>query len=212
MSFRPRPLRDPRRSLAQRLGGVADRARQIATRLGARPYRCWLVWTQWGIGPNGERGDGYERDLARVEILPTPLVKTMDSVSLSLFHAGTVPVGSVSVGEISVKYFTEDNLRGLAIPRLPWTQTPSCDACDLPEVADLWDTSSASVKQPYSFHWEIHEDGRHGDQERKLFRLLNQPMLSADNAEYRLMLERVSPDRLRGGRDGKSPFAPGSGR
>lgn len=206
MSFRPRPLRDPRHSLAQRLGRVADRARQIATDKGARPYRCYLVWTRWGRGDDASRGDGYERDLARVEVLPTPLVTSLDSVSFSIFHAGTIPEGSVRVGEISVETFTEDNLRGLAIPRVEWLEVFGCDPCDLPDVSRLETTAADSVDEPYRFYWEVVEDDRHQRRPtRNKFRLLSKPMLRADNAEWTVMLQRESEDRLR---DGRSAFAP----
>lgn len=172
--------------------------------MGARPYRCFLVHTTW---TGKVRGEGNELPLARVEILPTPLVKSLDSVSFSIFHAGVVPAGSVRVEEISVRSFDEDVLRGLVIADLPWTE--SC-ADPLPVVADVCGTNDGQILQPYSFHWEVVEDGRNNcEPERKRFRLLSNPTLRADQAEWTVMLERTSADDLRSGR---SPFAPGSGR
>jgi hypothetical protein len=206
----PRPLSptQARASLAQRLGRVADRARQVATRLGGRPYRCWLTWTKW---TGDERGQGNEINLARAEILPTPLVKSLDSVSFSIFHAGVVPAGSFKVEEISVASFSEDNLRGLAIPRVPWLEV--CCPGPVPSVADLATTAEATVQQPFDFFWEVVEDGRTNPvPERKRFRLLSNPTLRAEDAMWTVLLERESPDRLRGRKGGESPFAPGSGR
>ncbi len=206
------PLQPPeraRRSLAMRLAGTADRARRIATRLGVRPYRVFLVWTVWGLNDQGQRGDGYERDLARVEIRPTPLVKSLDGVSFSLFHAGTIPVGSVSVGEISARHFTEDELRGFRVPIVPWQQ--GADPCSLPVLVGGGTGGGESVANPYDFFWEVVEDGRHDlPPSRKRFRLLNTPFYRADSAEWTVMLERSSADRERGPRGGVSPFAPPS--
>ena len=210
MPPRPRPLRNPSRSLAHRLGRVADSVRQIATDLGARPYRVFLTWTKWGLNRESERGDGYERLVARCEILPTPLVTSLDGVSFSIFHAGTIPVGSVRVGEVSVRNFDEDVLRGLRIPRLEWLEVGSCDECApcrLPEVAELRGTAQDTVAEPYRFFYEVVEDTRQQREPvRNTFRLLNKPNLVAENAEWTLMLQRVSYDQLR---DGKSPFAQG---
>ena len=210
MAFRPRPLKEPSRSLAHRLGRTADRARQIATRLGARAYRVHLVWTKWGLGRDSERGDGYERPLARCEILPTPLVTSLDGVSFSIFHAGTIPVGSVRVGEVSVRYYDEDVLRGLRIPDLEWLEVGSCSECSpcrLPSVAELRGTAQDSVSEPYRFFYEVTEDHRQQREPvRNAFRLLNKPYLVADQAEWTLMLQKVDYDPLR---SGESPFGQG---
>jgi hypothetical protein len=202
----PRPLSptQARSSLAQRLGRVADRARGIAGRLGARAYLVNLVWYRWS---GFERGQGHASVLARVEILPTPKVQTLDSVSFSIFHAGTIPAGSVRVTEISVRSFSEDHLRGLLVPDLEWTEARG----PVPPVSDRCGADGGTILQPFEFFYEVVEDGRNNRApEKKSFRLLSNPTLRAESADWSVMLERVSPDELRGA--GASPFAEGSGR
>lgn len=182
-------------SVANRLGGVADRVRQIATNLGVRNYRCFLHWTKW---TGKERGDGFEETIELLEILPTPLVKSLDSVTFSIFHAGTVPEGSVRVDEISLRW-TEDELRGFRIP--------TYGTCEEPIELREGD----SLKQPFDFFYEVVEDGR-GDRPptRNRFRLMNKPFRRADMVMWSLMLERSSPDTHRG-RKGESTFEEGQG-
>jgi hypothetical protein len=189
------------------MGRLADRLRQMNTRKGLRPYRVFLRWTRW----DAERGDGYETDVATVELLPTPKVASMDSVSFSLFHAGTVPAGSLRLSEVSAARYSEDNLRGLVIPTFPGHgedegASAGGDApCDPPGTgAGISVRDGASVREPYQFFYEVVEDGRHGRAERKRFRILSEPMLRADTQQWTLMLEKTDPDQRR---DGSSPFA-----
>jgi hypothetical protein len=170
-----------RRTLANRLAPVGDRVRQIATRLGVRPYRVFLTWTQW-TGP--ERGEGTENLYARLEILPTPRVQSLDKLAFSLYHAGTITVGSVQVDRISLVQFTEDVLRGKSFPNnpLPFGENPQ----------------EKHIPQPYEFFWEIVEDGRGDDPpKRERFRLMNRPMRQAGKLQWVCWLERTSLDRTR---------------
>jgi hypothetical protein len=158
--------------------------RQIATDLGVRPYRCFLTWTVWA-GPTGvERGEGNERIYARMEILPTPRVRSLDRVSFSMFHAGTMPVGSIQVDRISVVQFTRDVLLGKSFPNNP-----------LP-FGEIF--GEKHIPQPYEFFWEVIEDGR-GDNpaKRERFRPLNSPERRAGKVDWTIMLERISLDRTR---------------
>lgn len=100
---RPRPLNpfEAKRSLANRLAPTADRVRQIATRLGIRPYRCFLVWTRFS---GEDRGEGDENLIARVELLPTPKVSELTSQQLLLYGAGTLPTGSLRVEKVSATF------------------------------------------------------------------------------------------------------------
>ena len=103
-------------ALAQRLQPTVDRLRARMTRFGLRPYQVFMVWTRWsGI----ERGEGAERELARIEIVPRPKVDDLTRVSLSPFSAGILPVGSLSISEVS-GMLTADNLRGYAVPGKPY--------------------------------------------------------------------------------------------
>lgn len=181
---RLRPLNpgEARRSLVNRMGRVADGARQIATRLGARPMRCFLVWTRWDA--NTERGEGREVEQRRVELLPTPKVETMDSVTFSVFHAGTVPAGSVKLSGVSVSY-TFDELTGHVIEGQHVDQ----------------------IEEPWSFFYELVEDGR-GDLPavRNKFRVLSYPTRDAASAQWKVMLERIAEDRTR---ENKSAYLTG---
>lgn len=177
---RPRPLSplEARQTIASRFGPRADRLRQIATRMGVRPYRVFLVWTK---ATGEERGEGTTKEVARREILPTPRVQSLDAVTFNPFHAGVAPVGSVRIDRISAT-MTADELRGLIVPERP----------------------EGSVPEPYDFFYEVVEDGR-GDPRptREKFRLLSEPFRRAGKVDWTLMLERVSGDRAR---DGSSPF------
>lgn len=179
--FKPLDRLEAKRSLARRLGRVADRAHYVATRLGARPYRVFMVWMRW----TGERrGEGEAECLREMEITPTPKVASLDSVTFSIFHAGTVPAGSIKLSEVSNRY-TFDELTGLMVPDLHEDRIP----------------------QPYDFFWEVREDGR-GDAQpgRQRYSLLSVPNLDAENAQWTLILERVSEDR---NRDGSSAYLSG---
>jgi hypothetical protein len=170
-------------SFANRFARTADRLRQIATKFGVRPYRVFLTWSVWS---GDERGEGTETIVRRNEVLPTPRITSMDSVTFSPYHAGILPVGSVKVDRISVDAFTFDLLRGHYVPN--------------PEE-DL-------IPEPVDFYWEVVEDGR-GDVSpiRAKFRLLNYPMRRAGAVEWTCLLERVSEDRTR---DDKSAIGLGT--
>lgn len=175
------PLARPEGSLAHRLGRVADNVRQIATNLGARPYRVFLVWVLW---TGTERGEGEAEVQRELELLPTPKVATLDSVTYSIFHAGTIPAGSIKLSEVSTRY-TFDELTGHMIPLLHEDVIP----------------------QPHAFFYEVREDGR-GDPRplRQRYRVMSYPFRDAENAQWTLMLERISEDR---GRDGESKYLTG---
>ena len=187
MADERRPLRplsplEARSSLAQRLTGVADRVRQVATRLGARPYRVVLVWGRW---TGSTRGEGELQFLREMELLPTPKVATLDSVTFSIFHAGTVPAGSIKLTEVSTRY-TFDELQGHMIPELHEDVIPS----------------------PFDFFYEVREDGRRDARPvRRRFRLMSVPNLDAENAQWTLMLESESEAR---NRDGGSDYLKGT--
>ncbi len=179
---RVRPNPNPGRSLLARLAGspgkvgVVDRVRQIATNLGARPHRVFLVWTRW---TGAFRGEGSEEELVRLELLPTPVVADTTAVVWNPYSAGKLPVGAVGVREISAGQYTLEVLRG-------WKK-PNGEAID---------------EQREGFFYEIAEDGRTEGREpgRARYRLMGDPFLAADNVEWRLVLERASEDRDRSGR------------
>jgi hypothetical protein len=156
-----------RRTLVNRLGGrVVDRVRQIATNQGLRPYRVALVWTTW---TGTERGEGLEKEFARVELLPTPKVISLDSIAMSPQAAGMLPMGSIRVEKISVTN-TLDRLKGKSFP------TPH----------------EQHIPDNIGFYYEVKEDGR-GDFEPEIarFRLASEPFRRAGHVDWVVNLERL---------------------
>lgn len=167
--FRPLTENQAKNSLAAKFGRLADRVRNIGTRLGLRPYRVFLTWTKW-TGP--ERGDGQESVVCRLEILPTPVVSDLSALRLNPFSGGRYPVGSVQVTEVSTS-FPLEYLTGEVVPDRPEDQVP----------------------EPYEFFYEVVEDGRSGAApERKRFNLASSPNLDAEGMQWTFNLERTSGD------------------
>ena len=196
---RPRPLtpEEARRTLAHRFAGRVDRLRQLNTRFGLRPYRCFLVWTRWS---GSERGEGHETviDGGRLELLPTPKVRSLDNVAAQFFSGGVLPVGSLRVSEISALY-TRDQLVGLAVPNGAFTcanDPPNRDsAFALPPRPSV-----NSLPQPFDFYWEVAEDGRGDDPAaRSKFRPAAWPNRNPGGVQWEMLLERVSSDANRDG-------------
>jgi hypothetical protein len=177
-----RPLQPGRAggSLASRLAPVADRLRQLNTRFGIRPYRVFMVWTQFG---GAERGEGGERLRQRIELLPTPVVKSLDNIAFSPWHAGILQVGSLRVSEVSAVAYGEDVLRGFDVRLIP-----ELDLC----------AANVSIPEPWDFFYEVVEDARGGGcPDRPRFRLANTPFRNADTQEWTFTLERTSRERTR---------------
>ncbi len=164
-----------RRTLAHKIGiGIAPKVRQLATKYGIRPTRVFLVWAVWS---GQERGEGTQREVKRAELLPTPKVSSLDSVTFSLLQAGTVPVGSVKLSQIGVNY-TADFLQGKWVPK----------------------EHEEHIPEPYDFYYELIEDGRGDDPpSRSKYRLLNNPFRQAGKVQWTLMLERIGQDNNRDG-------------
>lgn len=171
-SIGPLTPEQAKRTIVHRFGPRADRIRQLATRVGLRPYRVFLVWSKY---TGGEIGEGVEQYIKTIEILPTPVVASLDGVTLNPFSAGVLPVGSVRLTRIS-SVFTDDILSGHIVPKIGEDEVP----------------------EPYDFFYEIAEDGRgNPDPQRQRYRLLSQPMRRAGKMDWVVGLERVSEDRDR---------------
>ena len=125
-----------RRSLAQSLGPTVDRIWQIATELGVRPYRVWLVHWRWP----SKRGLGRPIETSREEILPTPRVQDMLSTTFAVSAFGLSEGGGLFVDQISQRY-SEADLTGV---------TPDLTDPSRPQ------TNSSSVE----FFWEVQERRR----------------------------------------------------
>lgn len=174
---KPRPLTsfEAPKVLVHRLGRVADRVRGIATRLGARPFRVFLVWQVWN---GGDRGEGTVREYRRIEILPTPRIDNIDALANATSIAGTIPTGNLRIQEVSVIEFKQDLLNGYLV------------------------NEDEKIPEPYEFFYEVVQDDRHGGHEhRSKFRLTAPPALMANRASWVLLLERISEDRDRSGVD-----------
>lgn len=194
--------------LAARLAPRVDRLRQRLTNTGLRVYDVFLVWTKW---TGRERGEGKENEVARVCLVPNPLVEDLTSLSLSPFAAGILPVGSVRISQISA-CMTNEALVGLGIPgqasfsgcRLIPGSTPLPPelyergniqpiGVTIPELRDR-------IPQPFSFFYEVVQN----DVERPLrpkFRPFSVPMKRPGKFDWTIVLERISEDR---NRDAKS--------
>ena len=158
-------------TLGQKLIPVVDSVRDLATRLGTRPYRVYLVVTKWA---EGERGLGVEEVLRVTEILPVPKVASMDGLALQLQTIGIDEIGSVRVSEISGRY-TEDQLRGNASDGTP-------------------------VHADENFYWEIVFLRTDGEQPRRRFLPRGLPSYDPTRIQWTASLVRASRDRDRDGR------------
>jgi hypothetical protein len=171
---RPRPLRhgEAGRTLAHRLATRVDRLRQFSTRFGLRSVRAFLVWTKY---TGEERGEGREVEVHRVEMLPTPKVSDLSSITLNPYSAGVFPVGTVRLDLISAA-FTREQLMGRELP-----------ASEQPNTA---------IAEPYDFFYELVDDDRTTQNPlRAKFRPLSAPARREGNVCWSIMLERVSEDR-----------------
>lgn len=203
--LRPLTPFEARNTLAHRLSPRVDRLRQVATRFGIRSDRVFLVWTKFtGL----ERGEGEEQEVQRLEILPTPRVHDLTSISLNPLTGGILPAGSVRVDRISAR-FNDDILQG----RVP------------PGSAER----GKRTNEPFDFFYEIVADGRSdaplvgcGDVHeaelvsggptkaaRARFRPASMPERREGGVEYSIVLERISEDRTAEGlsRIGEDPDA-----
>jgi hypothetical protein len=143
----------------------------------------FLTWTRW---TGEEVGEGVEEIVRRVEILPTPVVKSLDNLTYSPFGAGVVPEGSLRISDVSVVKFTSDILKGLMVP----------------------DVHIDNLPKRMQFFYEVVEDGR-GDPcpVRQKFRLMGEPMRNATGVSWMFALDRASQDRSR---DDKSSIGQGT--
>lgn len=180
---RVRPLSafQAKRSLANRLSPLTDRLRQVATNFGLRPYRVFLVWTTFD---GEERGEGTERELARVEILPTPKTAELNSLQNSPYSGGVLTTGTLRLDRISAG-FTAAQLTGLAVPGREQQE-------DMPPNVDFW--------------YELREDGRGGDVPVPLrFRIQGVPYRAAGKISWSVTLE--AQNEATGTFDQLPPFA-----
>lgn len=170
--FRVSSPRLLKHSLARKLIPVADKMRDLKTKLGARPYRVRIVRTTWS---GRKRGVGAEVVTSVLELVPTPLVVDLNTLQEVVTEVGVVEVGQCTVSEISGRY-SEDLLLGV-------------------------DADGNPVGGADSLYYEIQivrPDGREG--QRKRFYLAATPDYRATKMQWTVSLDASINRRDRDGR------------
>jgi hypothetical protein len=90
----------------RKLVNVVDKARDLAVRIGTRPYAVRIVRTRWS---GGYRGGGVEVLESAVDILPVPRVASIDALTRKPDRIGIMDAGTIQISGISGAY-TEDDL------------------------------------------------------------------------------------------------------
>lgn len=160
-----------RGSLATRLAKVADKARDLNTKLGLRQYTVKVIRTQW---TGKKRGLGVEEVVSETDILPTPLVIDVGAIAEQLSPFGRNETGALMIEQISHRY-TEDFLLGVD----PLGRQPGPD------------------EQVY---WEVQfyrPDGQPA--ERRRMRLAQAPFYNPMKLMWTVTLESTNENRQRDG-------------
>jgi hypothetical protein len=140
----------------------------------------FLVWTTFD---GQQRGEGVERELARIEILPTPKIGELTALQQQPYAMGVATTGTLRLDKISAG-FTQAQLTGLEIPG-------KGQEFNMPPRVD--------------FFYEVREDGRGGDKPVPLrFRIQTSPYRNAGSVSWTVMLERQDEATQM---DGEPPFA-----
>lgn len=148
------------------------------------------MWTQW---TGKERGEGREELLMELEILPTPRVSDLSSLTRRPYSAGVFPEGSLRIDQISAGAYTSDVLKGLSIPRQE-TSAPRADTGSPVNGNGV----ERSTNPRIDFWWEIQEDGRGDDPaSRERFRVLGRPNRKEGSLYWAVNLEEADEPRNR---------------
>lgn len=148
--------------------GCLDELRHIATELGARPYRVFLVRTRWS---GKKRGQGVETVIDDEEVTPPPKVEAMSGVQLQLLDVGLDEQGGLSISEISPRY-TENQLFGR-------------------------NQDGSGLAENETFSWEItlmKGDGTDAYRRRR-FMIRGTPSYDATGLQWRVSVTRAGSDR-----------------
>lgn len=151
------------------LGSVVDRARDIYTQFGLRPYLVRMVKTRWS---GGRRGIGTEEVLSEELILPTPLVSTLNSLDAEVSPIGNIEQGGIKVEQISSICYTEDMLMGR-------------------------DADGEPVPRDQQFYYEIEMLGQSSIKRR--FTPAGAPSLDASKFQWVIELTKSNENRTRDG-------------
>lgn len=161
------------KTLAQRLIPVADNIRNLFTRFGLRSYKVRIVRIRWG---GGRRGLGVPFLKGTLDILPTPMVQDLSTLTEILTPVGLDETGVIVVSQISGS-FTDDQLRFLDEDG----QQPGPDEEVFYEI---------EYPQP---------DGPRNSSQKRRFVLRGAPNYNPGGFEWTIRLEKSNEDRTRGG-------------
>lgn len=165
-------------TLAGRLVSTVDKIRNLNAKFGIRPYRVFLVHVVW---TGGKRGIGNKEVRSRIELLPVPRVRNIDSVSRNLRVTGLTEEGDLVIDEISAKY-AEDDLTG--------------------KTVDLRDPDQPRTSRPdVEFFYEVEESRPTSPRPliRRFSAPIKAPTLSRDGFQWRVTLTKQGEDRGRNG-------------
>jgi hypothetical protein len=158
-----------RNTLAQKLIKPVDAIRNIATVLGARPYKIRIVRVRWSTGT---RGEGVGEALSAMDLLPTPKMSGLGAVKEIVNPIGLDEAGELEVTQISGT-FSENDLRG-------------------------YDSDGAPPADGDEVFYEIEfpqMDGQPGLKRR--FLLSGAPEYLASACQWKITLNRAHDDRAR---------------
>jgi hypothetical protein len=148
---------------------LADKLRDLRTRLGERPYRVRILRTRWS---QGQRGRGQEMVVWEQMLLPTPLISDLTGVATVVNPVGLDEIGSIMLSQISGEY-TEDNLMGKgtdgSLPDLSEQvfyeiEFPRLDG--KPGERRRFTPHSAPSYKPTKFQWTINLERAHMARDR----------------------------------------------
>lgn len=160
-------------TLAQKLIPVADNVRNLYTKFGMRAYKVRVVKVRW----SGERrGQGVPQIAATIDLLPTPRVMDLSTMTEILNPIGLDESGSIVISEISGR-FTDDQLR-------------------------LVDDDGEGPAPNEEVFYEIEypqPNGARSTSIKRRFSLRSAPDYSPGRFQWTLRLERANEDRTRQG-------------
>lgn len=155
-----------------RLASIWDRARDMQSRAGLRPYSVCIVRMRSAAARR--RGDGVSEIVAEWPILPTPKIIDMGALSQVLNADQLREAGTITLEEISITY-SEDVLLGRG-----------ADGSPIPPDETVF--------------WEIRfVDGTGKPTQRRRFVPINAPSADMTKAMWTVSLMRQPIDRDRGG-------------
>lgn len=154
------------KTLAQRFIPLADSLRDLCTKFGMRPYKLRVVRARW---MGGRRGVGSPMIEQSLDILPTPLITDLSTLTEVVHPVGLDESGSILVTEISGR-FTDNDLR------LRGAQEP-----DDPAVEVFYEI-------------EFPQPGG-ADSIKRRFYSRSAPHYNSGRLQWQLRLERAHPDR-----------------